>query len=100
MDGDNLRRTLEEQARILREAYRPANYYDATTNNGAAVGGFQQANTQEIELKELMKQRHLQKYERDALHKPKPDWKETPVGEVLYNSSSLVVEDIISKYKV
>jgi hypothetical protein len=99
MDGDNIR-DLEEQARILREAYRPANYGNTITNNVATGGDFQQTNTQEIGLKELMKQRHLHKYERDSLHKPKSDWKETPVGEVLHNSSSLAVEDIISKYKV
>lgn len=50
------------------------------------------------EIEETMKQRHLSKNERARLHQPKPDWKETPKGEVCKNSSTLEVEDIISKH--
>lgn len=95
MDGDNIR-ALEERARELRNMYRPVNF--GITINRVDIDTPKEQH--EIGVKELMKQRHLHKYERDALHKPNPDWKETPVGEVLYNSSSLVVEDIISKYNV
>ena len=55
-------------------------------------------NIRMAEVEEVMKQRHLNKNERARYHLPKPDWKETPKGEVCKNSSSLEVEDIISKH--
>jgi hypothetical protein len=50
------------------------------------------------ELKETLKKRHLNRMERDALHKPKTDWFETPAGEVCKNAETLVVSDIINKF--
>ena len=51
-------------------------------------------------IKKTMKKRHLEKRERESLHRPLNDWKETSRGEVCINACSLPVDDIISKYKV
>lgn len=50
------------------------------------------------ELKETLKKKHLNRIERDAFHRPKSDWQETPSGEVCKNAETLVVSDIIKKY--
>lgn len=50
------------------------------------------------ELKETLKKKHLNRIERDAFHRPKSDWSESPSGEVCKNAETLVVSDIIKKY--
>jgi len=40
---------------------------------------------------------HIPKRERDRLHKPQSDWRESKLGEKCYNSSSLEIEDILDK---
>lgn len=50
------------------------------------------------ELKEILKKKHLNRIERDAFHRPKSDWSESPSGEVCKNAETLVVSDIIKKY--
>ena len=50
-------------------------------------------------IKNLIKVRHLTHDERHAFHKPLNDWKETPKGEVCFNSSSIQVDDIVKKFE-
>ena len=51
-----------------------------------------------LDTKSIMKKRHLNRDERRLLHKPAPDYIQTPHGEVLRSTSSLEVDDIISKH--
>ena len=48
---------------------------------------------------EMLKQRHLTKDERLALHKPKPDWVLTGGGEVCRSTCVLEVDDLLSLIK-
>lgn len=49
--------------------------------------------------KSMLKKRHLNREERQILHKPRPDWIQTEHGEVCRSASSLVVDDLVSKYR-
>ena len=49
--------------------------------------------------KKVLKDRHLNKPERDMYHKPKSDWCESPKGDVCKSACTLDVSDIISKIK-
>lgn len=50
------------------------------------------------QVEEVMKVRHLNKGERDMYHQPKPDWHDTPKGDMCKNACVLEVEDIIRKH--
>lgn len=50
-------------------------------------------------LKDTLKERHLNKDERDYLHTPEPDFVQSKTGEVCKNACSLPIKDIIIKYK-
>lgn len=49
--------------------------------------------------KEILKQRHLNREERQIFHRPAPDWVQTQHGEVNRSACSLVVDDLVSKYR-
>ena len=96
----------EARERIRRMTIGLSAYGGVTTDQGFSDEGGLTTNTEQINMtqessiKKLMKQRHLTKGERDTLHRPLNDWKETPRGEVCINASSLPLEDILTKHKV
>jgi hypothetical protein len=51
-------------------------------------------------MKEILKQRHLTKSERRALHKPAKDWEETSRGDKLRSACTIEISDILDKHKV
>lgn len=52
------------------------------------------------ELKMLCVFKHLNKSERDILHRPKSDYCNTKRGKVLKNSCSVKIDDIVDKHGV
>lgn len=51
-------------------------------------------------LKAKLKERHLNKEERDRNHKPESDWCESARGDVCKSSFTLEIKDILAKHKV
>lgn len=50
------------------------------------------------DIKQTMKKRHLDRDERQLLHKPDTDWVATKRGDKCRNSVTLEIEDIVRKY--
>ena len=84
----------QEQARqmgeLLQAARRAVNPFDLEDSNEQLMSS----------VEETLKVRHLTKHEREGLHQPARDWKETPKGDVCKNACTLEVEDILSKHKL
>ena len=89
----------QEQARQMDELLQAAR----REITGRAVNPFDLEDSNEqlmSSVEETLKVRHLTKHEREGLHKPARDWKETPKGDVCKNACTLEVEDILSKHKL
>lgn len=89
----------QEQVRQMSELLQAAR----RTGIGRAVNPFDlEDNNEQLmsDVEETLKVRHLTKYEREGLHQPARDWKETPKGDVCKNACTLEVEDILSKHKL
>lgn len=51
-------------------------------------------------LKDTLKNRHMNKRERDMYHKPHNDWTETKRGDVCKSSYTLEINDILKKHNI
>lgn len=89
----------QEQVRQMGELLQAAR----RTGIGRGVNPFYlEDNNEQLmsEIDEVLKVRHLTRHEREGLHQPARDWKETPKGDVCKNACTLEVEDILSKHKL
>ncbi len=95
------RRARTAYARVAPGVPRPGNILGfAPRTFTQAVGSFEDEAPDVTSLSEgELKKRHLQRDERQMLHKPKSDWCETVRGEVCKAAHSIDVKDIIVKFK-
>lgn len=67
---------------------------------GFFVDEAEQLPAEPVDMDKLpLKERHLNKRERDQLHKPKSDWCESNKGDVCRSACTLDVSDLITKVR-